>query len=78
MFAPTRHNTKLQKFPKRFAGVYTKLLMFNLTQYERGACGGPSSSSISSGGLPRLRGAAWRRRAGRCCPPCRRCLAAAA
>ncbi|PRW56905.1 phosphoglucomutase PGM3 isoform B [Chlorella sorokiniana] len=24
-----------KKFPKRFAGVYTKLLIFNLTQYER-------------------------------------------
>lgn len=26
---------KAQKFPERFAGVYTKLLIFNLTQYER-------------------------------------------
>ena len=30
----------LQKFPERFAGVYTKLLIFNLTQYERGEAGG--------------------------------------
>lgn len=25
----------LQRFPARFYGVYTKLLIFNLTQYER-------------------------------------------
>lgn len=32
---PSRH-----KFPARFHAVYTKLLIFNMTEYERGAPGG--------------------------------------
>lgn len=31
----TQGNTRGKKFPQRFWGVYTKLLVFNLTQYER-------------------------------------------
>ncbi len=36
MLTLTELSLALQKFPKRFAGVYTKLLIFNLTQYEHG------------------------------------------
>jgi hypothetical protein len=37
-----------QKFPQRFYGVYTKLKIFNLTQYERGAAGAPRLAARSA------------------------------